>query len=272
LSVQLLDPSETAVLETFVVPRYLRLFGEAALEMLLCSHAANVVHLGCRTGYPDQLIAERLSSGCIVGLDPSGPAIDLARTKGALIHSIATDYEVLTGYPTRFPARAFTHGVTLHPSAVPDERRALLLEMARLIVPRGQVLIALPVRGSFQELFDLLREYSVKYDADDLAKATDLAANTRPTIDGLTRELSITGFTRIDIELRPVSLGFQSARHLMEDPIFRLLILPEIRATIGVKDMVGPLRYVQDAINRYWSEEPFELTINVGCASARRAE
>jgi hypothetical protein len=58
----------------------------------------------------------------------------------------------------------------------------------------------------------------------------------------------------------------------MEDPIFRLLILPEIRATIGVKDMVGPLRYVQDAINRYWSEEPFELTINVGCASARRAE
>jgi hypothetical protein len=28
---------------------------------------------------------------------------------------------------------------------------------------------------------------------------------------------------------------------------------------------------VEQAINRYWSEEAFELTINVGCASARRA-
>jgi hypothetical protein len=32
------------------------------------------------------------------------------------------------------------------------------------------------------------------------------------------------------------------------------------------------MRYVEEAINRYWSEETFELTLNVGCASARRAE
>ena len=73
MTLQRLGPSDAAVLETFVVPRYLTLFGEAALDMFLSSGAAAVVHLGCRTGYPDELIADRLSSGSIVGLDPSPP-------------------------------------------------------------------------------------------------------------------------------------------------------------------------------------------------------
>jgi hypothetical protein len=94
----------------------------------------------------------------------------------------------------------------------------------------------------------------------------------RPTVDGLTRELGEVGFTRIDVELRPMSLGFQSGRDLMEDPIMRLVILPEIRSALGMDDLTTPMRYVEDAINRYWSEETFELTLNVGCASARRAE
>jgi len=268
----MVGPSEAAVLETFVVPRYLCFFGEATLDMLLCSNAANVIHLGCRTGYPDDLIAGRLSSGYIVGLDPSQPAIDLARNKGALIRSVTTDYELLTGYPTRFPAAAFTHGITLHPSVLPEGRRPLLAEMARLIVPRGQLLIALPMRGSFQELIDLLREYALKTDATALGRAADFATSMRPTVDGLTRELTDVGFTRIDVELRPISLGFQSGRDLMEDPILRMLVLPDVRAALGVEDLTQPMSYVEDAISRYWSEETFELTLNVGCASARRIE
>jgi SAM-dependent methyltransferase len=272
LSVQLLDPSDAAVLETFVVPRYLCYFGDATLDMLLVSHAANVIHLGCRTGYPDAMVARRITSGYIVGLDPSPPAIELARAKGALIPSVTTDYELLGGYPTRFPAAAFTHGITLHPPVLPALRRPLVTEMARLIVPRGQLLISLPMRGSFQELFDLLREYAVKIGANDLLRAADAATAMRPTVDGLTRELGEVGFTRIDVELRPMSLGFQSGRDLMEDPIMRLVILPEIRSALGMDDLTTPMRYVEDAINRYWSEETFELTLNVGCASARRAE
>jgi hypothetical protein len=144
--------------------------------------------------------------------------------------------------------------------------------MARLIVPRGQLLIALPMRGSFQELFDLLREYALKNDATTLGRAADFATSMRPTVDGITRELAEVGFTRIDVELRPMTLGFQSGRDLMEDPILRLLVLPDVRAALGIDDLAQPMSYVEDAIGRYWSEGTFELTLNVGCASARRAE
>ena len=272
MTLQKLGPSDAAVLETFVVPRYLTLFGEAVLDMFLSSDAAAVVHLGCRTGYPDELIADRLASGSIVGFDPSPPAIDLARTKGALIPSVSTDYEVFSGYPTRLAPRSFTHGISLHPPIVREDRQALVTEMARLIVPRGQVLLSMPMRGSFQEIIDLLREYSLKYDLAEIGKATEGASLARPTVEGLTEELQEAGFDDVDIDLRPVSLAFQSGRDLMEDPIMRLLVLPEIWTTLGVPDLASAMAYVEEAINRYWSEEAFELTVNVGCASGRRAD
>jgi hypothetical protein len=130
--------------------------------------------------------------------------------------------------------------------------------------------LALPLRGSFKEIIDLLREYSLKYDVSEMVKATEAAAVVRPTVEGLTEELQAAGFDEVDVDLRPMSLEFQSGRDLMEDPIMRLLVLPEIWATLGVTDLGPPMRYVEEAINRYWSEEAFELTVNVGCASGRR--
>ncbi|HKQ72020.1 MAG TPA: class I SAM-dependent methyltransferase [Polyangiaceae bacterium] len=266
-----LGPSDAAVLETFVVPRYLALFGEAALEMFLSGESAAVVHLGCRTGYPDELIADRLTSGSIVGLDPSPPSIELARTKGALIPTVSTDYEVSSGFPTALMPQSFTHGISLHPSIVERDRLVLMAEMARLIIPEGQVLLAMPMRGSFQEIVDLLREYSLKFDDGEMNRAAEAALFARPTVEKLTEELEAAGFDEIDVDLRPVSLAFQSGRDLMEDPIVRLLVLPEIVATLGdVPALDEPFKYVEQAINRYWSEEPFELTVNVGCASGRR--
>jgi len=272
LSLQRLGPSDAAVLETFVVPRYLTLFGEAVLEMFLAESAAAVVHLGCRTGYPDELVAERLTAGSIVGFDISPPAVELARTKGALIPQVSTDYEVFTGYPTSLASASFTHGIALHPSILAEDRRALLAEMARLLVPHGQVLLALPLRGSFQEIIDLLREYALKYDVAAMGKAAEVAYAMRPNLESLTDELQDAGFDEVDIDLRPVSLAFQSGRDMMEDPIMRLLVLPEIASALGMTDLAEPLAYVEEAINRYWSEEAFELTINVGCASGRRVE
>jgi SAM-dependent methyltransferase len=215
-------------------------------------------------------LADRLTSGSIVGIDISPPAIDLARTKGALIPSVSTDYEIFTGYPTSLEARSFTHGISLHPSIAPEDRKALLREMARLIVPRGQVLVALPMRGSFQEIIDLLREYALKFEATEIGKATEAAAVVRPTVEGLTSELHEAGFDEVDVDLKPISLPFQSGRDLMEDPLMRLLVLPELSTTLGMTQIEEPLSYIEQAIDRYWSEEPFQLTINVGCASGRR--
>jgi SAM-dependent methyltransferase len=265
-----LGPAEAAIFETFVVPRYLSLFGELALEMVVESEQARVVHVQCRTGYPDRGVALKLPGAHIVGVDASPAALHLARAKAATMLNMVAEYRVFQDLPIALPASAFSHALTLHPLASAQDRERLLAECARLLAPHGQILVAMPLRGSFQELSDLLREYSLKYDDVDVGQAVEDAAVARPTVDELTAEVEKAGFEFIDVGLRPMLLPFRSGRDFFEDPVARFLILPEVKLHHGLDDTDHALSYVREAIDKYWSEGTFELTVNVGCATGRR--
>jgi SAM-dependent methyltransferase len=265
-----LGPAEAAIFETFVVPRYLTLFGELAIEMMAESEDAQVVHLYSRTGYPDRGIVLKLPGAHIVGVDPSPAALELARAKAATMPGMVSEYRQLEELPTQLPASAFSHALTLHPLANPDDRGKVLGEFARLLAPHGQALVAMPLRGSFQELADLLREYALKYDDSEVGRAVEAASMVRPTVEMFGAEFEEAGFDFVDVSLRPTTLGFQSGRDFFEDPIARMMILPEVRLNLGLEDPEGAFSYVREAIDKYWSDGTFELTVNVGCATGRR--
>jgi len=266
-----LEAADAAVFETFVVPRYLSAFGELAVSMLAASDEAQVAHVDCRTGYPDAEIAERLPGSHVFGCDSSISAIELARAKAATRPELVGDYRLSTGArPTPFPAGAFSHALCLHPLSRPEDRALLFTELHRLLAPNGQALVAMPLRGSFAELADLLREYALKHEAVPLMDAVDRASFARPTVELFAAELERTGFGFVDVELRTTQLEWRSGRDFHEDPVARLVLFPEFRAQLGVDDLDGAWAYVRDAIDKDWSDASFELTVNVGCASGRK--
>ncbi|MDP9001277.1 MAG: class I SAM-dependent methyltransferase [Myxococcota bacterium] len=265
-----LGPAEAAIFETFVVPRYLSFFGEMVLEALVESDQARVVHMHCRTGYPDRGLALKLPGAHIVGIDASPAALQLARAKAATMPTMVAEYRAFEELPTSLPEFAFSHAVMMHPHASTEDRERLFTEFARLLAPYGQLVIATPMRGSFQELADLLREYSLKYDDMDVAEAVDHASLAHPTVDGLASEVEKAGFEFVEVGLRPTVLAFRNGRDFFEDPVARLLILPEVKLHHRLEDTDRALAYVREAIDKYWSDGTFELTVNVGCASARR--
>jgi SAM-dependent methyltransferase len=266
-----LGPAEAAIFETFVIPRYLALFGDLAIEMIAESEEAQVVHLYCRTGYPNRGVSLKLPGATIVGTDSSNAALEVARVKATSTPEMVTDYRLAEeGAPVPLPPAAFSHALTMHPLANPDDRGVLFAEMARLLAPHGQALIALPLRGSFQEILDLIREFAVKVDDHIASAAVERAAQLRPTVEVMTGELERAGFDYVDVTLRPATLSFQSGRDFFEDPIARLLILPELRLDLGYPEVDRALAYVRDAIDKYWSDGTFELTVNVACATGRR--
>lgn len=272
LPVQRLGPADAAVVETFVVPRYLSFFGELVLEMLLAGEGARIVHLGCRTGYPDRQLFERVNGAMVVGLDPSPPALDLARNKAAVLGEAGMDYLEWSALPSELAPSAFSHAITLHPVGSIQQVTALYQEMYRLLYSGGQALVAMPLRGSFQEIADLFREYALKHDEGDFGKLIEDAMLGRPNIEALSDSLESVGFDDIDIDVRTTTLPFDSGRAFLEDPVTRLFILPELRAWLGSVDLDKPLGYVRDAIDKYWSEGKFEMTLNIGCASGRRMD
>jgi SAM-dependent methyltransferase len=268
-----LEPADAAVFETFVVPRYLRPFGELAVAMLAEAEDAQVAHLDCRTGYPDVDILGRLPRAQLFGCDPSASAVELARAKAAIHPHVVADYRVAEGrWPSPFPEAAFSHAISLHPLARREDRPALFAELARLLAPNGQAIVATPLRGSFPELADLLREYALKIEAVALTDAVDRATFGRPTMELLGAEIEQAGFGFVDVEMRTSTLEWRSGRDFYEDPISRLVLFPELAAQLPGFELVPAWEYVREAIDKYWSDSVFELTMNVGCASGRRLE
>lgn len=272
-----LGHEEAAIFETFVVPRYLSMFGERLVSMLAPGRDARVCHIGCRTGYPDRLLVERLPDVHVHGCDASPYAIELARAKASALvkgdSSIAFDYGVADFLPLPFPSGAFSHAFTIHPLAAPQERRQLLEELARIVAPRGQALLAMPLRGSFVEIADLLRECALKYELVDLTSSVEAAMQLRPTGESFERELEDVGFEYVDVDVQTRTLRFPSGRGFFEDPITRLLLMPEFRVNLMLGAPGGaldPFDYVRDAIDKYWSDGSFQMTVNVGVVSGRK--
>ncbi|HEY5962002.1 MAG TPA: methyltransferase domain-containing protein [Polyangiaceae bacterium] len=264
-----LTAAEAAVLETFVVPRYLERFAAPLLEMLLPTDGARVAHVGCRTGYPDREICQRVPHATVYGVDRSAASMELARHMAAAA-AVSAQYLPSEMLPTTLPAAAFSHVISLHPSLGDHERGTLFSEMARLIYVGGQALVALPMRGSFQEIGDLFREYALKNDDGDLSRSVDEAMASFPTLEILSDELEAVGLEDVDVELRHETLRFENGRSLLEDPSCRLLVIPDLKRCLAGRDLVRPLEYLREAVDRYWSETQFELTVNIGCASARK--
>jgi SAM-dependent methyltransferase len=270
-----LGPEDAAIFETFVVPRYLSLFGERLIEMLAAGRDARVCHIHCRTGYPDRQLLDRLPNAEVYGCDLSSPAIQLAKAKASALPKGGTmgtfDYRVVETLPLPFPAGAFSHAFTLHPLAGPDARRHLFEELARIVAPRGQALVAMPLRGSFIEVADLLRESALKNELPELTNAVEAAAQLRPTDEMFARELGNVGFEYVDVDVRTRTLHFETGRGFFEDPLTRIMLLPEFRVNLGMGDAVDKhFGYVREAIDKYWSDGTFELTVNVGVVSGRR--
>jgi ubiquinone/menaquinone biosynthesis C-methylase UbiE len=267
-----LADADAAIFEDSVVPRYLSFFGGLVAEMLLPSQGANIAHVGCRTGYPDPLVAEKVPHSTLVGVDASAAAIEVARSKATLFTDVAATYLVEENLPTQLQEATFTHAYSLHPICDAEGRAALMGELRRLLMPGGQALVSLPLRGSFPEIADMVREYALRQDLTELGKAIESAVASRPTIETISEELETAGLTEVDVDVQLIAVSFNDGREFLEDPIARLMVFPELGVLLQMdREVVAPcLRYVHDAISKYWSEGVFELTVNVGCASGRK--
>jgi SAM-dependent methyltransferase len=239
------------------------------------------------------LLVERLPNVHVHGCDVSTHAVELARAKAAALvkrgSSVVFDYRVAESLPLAFPPGAFSHAFTIHPLAAPQERRRLLEELARIVAPRGQALVAMPLRGSFVEIGDLLRECALKHELPELMNAVEAATQLRPTDELLEKELEEVGFQYVDVDVSTRTLKFAGGRGFFEDPVTRLLLMPELRVNLALESktidvggpnahpldalsrgVIDPFEYVRQAIDKYWSDGTFEMTVVVGVVSGRR--
>ncbi len=266
-----LTAAEAAIYESLVVKRYMQPFGEAAVPMMLECRPASVAHLDCRTGYPAELLARHLRGCTISGVDSSPAALELARTKARLSGIGGARYVASDTMPTPLSARAFTHVLALHPLGENGHYEPIFGEMHRLLGQGGQAVVALPLRGSFPEIYDMLREYALRHDQPAFGEAVDRAAAQRPNPETLAEQVERAGFDEVEVTVDLTGITFENGRDFLEDPITRLVVGPDIVASLSSQQVFeAALAYATEAIAKYWSEISFELTVNIGSVSARK--
>lgn len=259
--------NEAALFDAFVVPTYLMHFADRARELLLVGEAGRLVHLGCRSGYPEARWLQDMPRTLAVGVDSSTALLELARSKadGAFLHYLRAAPE-----QSGLDAEAFSHGLTLHPLGGSEERVALFAEIARLLYGGGQALVALPLGHSFLELTDLLSEYALKHEDSQLEAALEATTPHRPTLEQIQLELEGVGLSDIDVLTHIENLAFDSGRAFANDPAVQALIWPQLTCWLGGVSLEPARDYVAKAIDKYWSEASFELTVHIAALSARK--
>lgn len=266
-----LSAAEAAIYESLVVSRYMQSFGAASVQMLIPSPTAIVAHLGCRTGYPAAYLVQHLPGCSLTGVDTSPPALELAKTKASLLQNVSTSYVQAEGLPTPLADGAFTHSLDLHPFGRHGDYRPTFAEHQRLLTGDGQMVVALPLRGSFPEIYDMLREYALRHDQPHFGEAVDAAAHGRPNPETLVEQIEGAGFYDIDVGLELSAIAFENGRDFLEDPISRLVVGPDVLSSLPTDNGLDQAwAYATSAIGKYWSEIPFNLTVNIGFVSARR--
>jgi SAM-dependent methyltransferase len=245
------DAADVEALWTEVLPKYLSFFNALAIDRLVMAPKAAVLACGPMASSMVEAVADRLPGAIIRGLEPSRAAIDATLERST----------------------AFTHAVVVHPLSGAASRLMLLKEAFRVLVPAGQLLFTLPLRGSCPEIADMLREFSLKHDKPKFAEAIEIASQSRPTPETLTDDLERLGFTDVGVDVELLSVAFETGKDFANHPLFRLIIAPEMAALIGdpAEGIVNAaIEYAKTSIAKYWSEGQFDLTVNLGCAIARK--
>lgn len=267
---------EVAALESEVLPRYLSFFFEAAMSMVASGgeqeRTPSIVVMGAHGGIETELIADRFPHARLVGLEASEASVKVAMGRLASL-SLASSYELMS-LPTSLAKSQFTHALSVHPICPQAVREQLFRDIARVLIPGGQAVVGLALRGSFPEIADLLREYALRSDLPRFSESVDIATQNRPTPETLGEELERSGLGDVYVDVQLLSVPFESGKAFAQSPVFDLIIEHDVRASIDAAKAVvdDALAYLKHAISRYWSDGTFELTVNVGCASGRRRE
>jgi len=246
------------------------LFGQRFADMLLASlppgPRTSVLEVGCASGTLTAELAHRLGKDArIVAVDGSPALIELARSRVVAEEHAGRRVFFRTHAPaTKLPFAdgAFDLLLTNVPLADQPDLAAAINDWTRVTRPGGVLLLGTPVRGTWSEFLDLLREALVRTRLDAAIAALDAYIAATPEPDTVVHLLEAAGLVRVGVELRRWELVFRSAREFFYAPVIEQGPLPRWKDIVGGgAPMQEAFFAVKDAIDTYFAGRAFTVSV-----------
>ncbi len=264
-----ISADDALLYDAAVVPRYSGLFAQLIVDEIPAGTRGTLLDVACATGTPSLAILRRLGEGGrVIAVDREPALVDLARRRAhAGEDARRIFFKVEAPDALHFGDEVFDvvlGNLVLGTADTPST----LAELRRVLVPEGRALLTQALAGSFEEVFDLLREIAAKNELPRLAERTDAAARRYPRPHELGRLAEAAGFHDVRLREEAFRLSFRSARDLFSDPLTRFVGLPEWRAIAGDERILEQLERTFDT---YFAGGPLSLSVRAGLLAARRA-
>jgi ubiquinone/menaquinone biosynthesis C-methylase UbiE len=252
-------------------------FGKLLLRNLAVPARSQVLDVSCGTGTPTIEILRRMTEGSrLIAIDESSAMLDVVRRKVAKLGPL-DGKGVFFRTESAVPRLSFADDVydlvvcNLGLGEMPSIEVALR-DFARVAKPGGEVRCTLPLAGTFEEFYDLYREVLVKHDKHDALDRLDAHVARYPTcerVEGCLAGAELTG----GVEVEEFALLFRSSRELFFAPVIEYGPLAAWKAVAGDgQDMQDVFWYIKEAIDAYFGDRPFQVTVKAGCVFGHKPE
>jgi len=261
------------VYDTEILPIWAERFGRLLLAEARVGSGAMVLNVACGTGYPALELLENMDGGRIIAIDSSSALLDVARSKaedlsGKRIFFRTEGNKQQLSFDSDVYDLTFTNLGLREINSPPQEA---LAELARVTAPGGQVLVTLPLRGTWAEFLDIYREVLTKHDRHDTLQALGEYEDTLPEPEVAIEWLEDAGLKDVDLVVEEFSLLFKSSREFFFAPVIEFGPLRKWKKLAGKgQEMQDIFWFIKESIDAYFGDRAFSVTVVAGCLCGRK--
>ena len=264
------------VFDSDIWPLFGRRFAQLLLRELDPRPAAAALEIGCATGELTLELARRLDEASqITALELSAPLATRAQAKIAATPRTRRRVSIVQTATPLHPTLVLpetTYDICVSNLGLADapEPQRTVSELANMLKPGGELVLTVPLRGTWGELLDIYREVLRDVLRDDRRTealvALDAYVASFPEGDTCARWLEEAGLSNVEIAVDRWEVLFQSAREFFFAPLINLGPLSRWKQIAGRGDeMQDIFFFVKQALDTYFEGRVFSVTIAGAC-------
>lgn len=258
-----------------ILPVWSKRFGRMLLRGLALPEKAMVLDVGCGTGYPAIDLLDRMGDGGrLIAIEAVGALLDVAREKAGELSGKRIFFRTESNTAKlAFADEVYDLVVSNLGLLERDDPPLALREFARVTKPKGQVIVTLPLAGTYREFYDIYREVLIKSDRHDVLEKLEEHVARTPDADEAATWMERAGLDEVEVEVDEFTLLFKSSREFFFAPVIEYGPLVSWKEVAGKgQAMQETFWLIKESIDAYFGGRAFEITVKAGCLRGVRPD
>lgn len=249
--------------DLFITPDWRDRFDTLVNESIDLPVEGRLLDVNCGTGAHSIELAARLNGkGEVVGVDPSGERIELARAKALAkkLDNVSFQQGIAASLP--FPDASYDAIIGDASMLAANEIEDVLSEMVRVAEPHGRVVLKLITLGSFDEFFSIYWEALLAAELmDEVWTSLDQMINARRTVSDAELMVKQAGLRKVVSFTTKEEFDFETAEDFLAAPLIEDFFLNDWMAIAPESRRAEVREGLASIIERERHEASFEISI-----------